>query len=1507
MYKKFRSLALILLTLSLSLSVVGKLSPVFASLSSSPDSATWQADDIVIANTTGNDGTVYIGGFFTKLSGTNGSSAIIKSSDGSLNEPSPQTDGTIRAIVSDGADGWYVGGTFTTIEGTSVNNLAHVNSNGTVDTGFVPNIGGTVYALAFHSGILYVGGSFTDVNGATRWNAVALDNTGTETSWDPGPDSTVYTISYDTTTDQIALGGSFSSLNYFNDAPVFLGVVNNTDGLYNGSTYEVDDVVRTTFFTHGLLYAGGDFVNSGATARNHGAAFDPTTGALQAWDPDTDGTINTIVSDGNYIFLAGSFGAVNSTSIPLSRSNIAAVDIDTGADLGWDPNISGQVNSLQLDVPNNLIYAAGSFTFVNGGTARNRLAAFSTLDATVTSWNPNANSQMNALAANSDGSQIYVGGQSTKVSFLVRNHLAAINPTTGRPTSFNPDINDDVYSLLIDGSTLYVGGQFSAVNNGALTRNRVAAFDTSTSLANSWDPEANGTVRWMTQKGTTLYLAGDFTFLNGISHERLAAVDTNGTIDSWSPTINAPVYGLAVSGTTLYVGGAFTNIDSNTRNYLAAFNTTNNTLTSFDPNMGNQVRFLHVHNDILYAGGDFNTVNGGSITRNYMAAFDLVTGNVTSFDPDFNGFARAIYTDGASIYVSGSFTRVNGNNNFRSLVAELDPVTAQATSWSPSVTGIGAFPGIYALTLSNSKLFVGGSYRNTSSQQTNNTSYSGADLPPTSPTSLGPTSSTDGSSSMNQQPNFTFDLSDPDVGDQVKYRIQISKDNTFVSPEVDYVSDLQVQGSASFTVGQSGGTYTVGSNGQLLNDGSYYWRVAAYDASNASSAYTDANGGAVAFIIAGTDPTPTPTPSPSASPTPSPTPTPSATPDTSPEPTPTPTVTPSPTPAPTPAAPNAPQALRPDQDAVLNTDKPAFSWGIPTDHSVITSYELIIDGESPFGTLGLESKETDDYILVYDGSAQTFLLQSKKSFSEGQHTWKIVSSNSVGQKTDSEVRKFTISLTKPVVTVDTIGQSVVDLKSGEAAGDNLQIPSSDRSSETPVSGTGVPGSSIVVVITWPDGTKDRYTGKVDADGKWTVHVDLTKDFPTFSLSVTLTDPSGTQARITSVGLALLTTAPSPSPSPSSSPSPSASPEVNAFNLGGTGSVLGAISDSAAKTAEAIVKLVKPIAPVAPSVATALIPVVAVAMIVTQMGTNAFSVGPDVFLRILQALGLAAQGNPQGVVFNSITNAPVPFASLLFTNKDKTVNDVAVTDVHGVYKGVKLPPGTYAIEVSHQEFAFPTKKAKPAFLNQRDYYLGEPFGVKTAKKEQLFLVPVDPTVKEASQNLLKKLQLAFNWTLQHKLRISIVFFVFSLVMTIASPSTINLILTGLYAVFLVAQFLKTFKRPLVTGSVIGPNKQPLDQVILKFVDTKTNQLESVSQTDKDGKFEAFVEPGKYQLFVVKQGFVWEESTQLSFNEVVVNGARQMKLSLKSAQDMANDLFAASPITASHSSFVPKSRV
>jgi hypothetical protein len=104
---------------------------------------------------------------------------------------------------------------------------------------------------------------------------------------------------------------------------------------------------------------------------------------------------------------------------------------------------------------------------------------------------------------------------------------------------------------------------------------------------------------------------------------------------------------------------------------------------------------------------------------------------------------------------------------------------------------------------------------------------------------------------------LTFTLSDDDQGQEVRYRVQISRNSNFSQPAIDYRSAIASQGEYTFMVGTGAGTYAEGSKDTQFQTGNHYLRIRAEDALGAASAWTEF--GSPSFKVLA-EPTPTANP-----------------------------------------------------------------------------------------------------------------------------------------------------------------------------------------------------------------------------------------------------------------------------------------------------------------------------------------------------------------------------------------------------------------------------------------------------------------------------------------------------------------------------------------------------------------------------------------------------------------------------------------------------------------------
>ena len=860
----------------------------FAAISAAPNVNEFMTDGVVNTSVLGSDGTVYVGGNFSNV-GLNAPSQVpLDATMGSALSVFPNVNGTIDASISDGSGGWYIGGSFTQVGTFTRNNIAHILSDGTVDASFDPNVDHAVSALAFDGATLYAGGNFKIVNGgATQRNYLAAFSTsgtqdGIATPWNPDPDSEVYALALSADTRTLYVGGDFNNVNTETSistvARNYLAAFSSGSGVAQSWDPEVDSDVYALAISGSTIYAGGDFSNANTATtpvtRNYLAAFNNTDGTVTSWDPEVDNEVDALAISGSTIYAGGNFTTANITTTPVTRSYLAAFNNTDGTVTSWDPEVDSSVYAISVSgLPAGTVYVGGDFLNANTGTtpaARSYLAAFNNTDGTVTPWDPEVDSDVDALVIS--GSTVYAGGDFDMVNVVARSNLAAFNGTTGAVTAWNPDVDGQVTALAVSGSTVYAGGDFNNVNTetsiSTVARNYLAAFSSGSGVAQSWDPEVDSDVYALAISGSTIYAGGDFSNANTattpVARSYLAAFNnTDGTATAWDPEVDSDAFALAVSNdnNTIYVGGDFNNVNLSTtpfvRNYLAAFNNTDGTTTAWNPDMNGDVGALAIDsNGIIYAGGAFTTVNGGT-PRSLVAAFDPASSSIgapTSWNPNVIVDAHMVHgklpvdalaVDNGSVYIGGTFSEVGLST--RTDLASVNIIDGTARAWDPEPN-----MQVYTLLLSGTTLYAGGKFHTEGSGAYDQNSFvryddSGLNSNPDDPFLLGPSNLVTGGSTNNDQPTLTFALTDPDDADTVSYEIIISQSSNLAdisSYVVDYDSVVKLQqGMQSFTVGQSagGGSYTVGSSGQTLSDGNYYWEVKAIDNHGADSSYSVAN------------------------------------------------------------------------------------------------------------------------------------------------------------------------------------------------------------------------------------------------------------------------------------------------------------------------------------------------------------------------------------------------------------------------------------------------------------------------------------------------------------------------------------------------------------------------------------------------------------------------------------------------------------------------------------------
>lgn len=364
-------------------------------------------------------------------------------------------------------------------------------------------------------------------------------------------------------------------------------------------------------------------------------------------------------------------------------------------------------------VVGNVVYVTGSFTRARppgvapggaGEVAAQNLFAYDIRTGNrVSSFNHSLNAQGRTLTRSPDGTRVFVGGDFTTVDGQARGHVAAFDTATGALVStFKPNVNSQVRALAATASTLYVGGSFQSVN-GTLRKN-LAAVATGTGALQAWKPTAENGIVWsmvVAPDQSRVVVGGSFTTLNTKPAYGMGSISTStGGLMPWAAnqkirngTNTGAITSLRTDGRQIYGSGYAFGAGSNFEGTFAA-NPTTGALTLVNDCHGDTYDVLpvggvlysvsHAHN-CTWVGGFPDT---SPRVRWQMALAQTITPTRTNTGPDVYGWnysglpastilhwfpqlLRGTYTgqyqaawsvvgNGTYVAMAGEFLKVNG-------------------------------------------------------------------------------------------------------------------------------------------------------------------------------------------------------------------------------------------------------------------------------------------------------------------------------------------------------------------------------------------------------------------------------------------------------------------------------------------------------------------------------------------------------------------------------------------------------------------------------------------------------------------------------------------------------------------------------------------------------------------------------------------------------------------------------------------------------------------------------
>lgn len=617
------------------------------------------------------DNKLYIGGSYSYFGPNTGGAAIVNPNDGNIFDsnlcPNLEVLSESSVAISDEVGGFYLGGLFTYVQGKYRPSVVHINANCKVDENFDVGSaadGVSVNDLALFGDRVYIAGNFTIWNGAARGYLAAVDkNTGAlDPNWIPNANSPVNTLLTDS--DGLFVGGQFTTIN--GGGSPRLAKVNFTTGanvpaFATGVTggAVIDIALGTNANNQKVLYAVGSF-QTGPPYNARAFLMDGTEDPN--WDPAPNALTHAVAVVGTKVFLAGSFTTVNGGT---ARNTFAAVDNNTGIAGGEDLSLSIGQNVTEIVPHNGKLYILGNITTVFGFS---RLHAFAVdpSNGLISDWNPRFTTSFTAqkgkLAFSSDGTKMLIPGGFSSVNIIERNGFGSIDLISGRPTDFAPAVNGTIFSMHLDEDILYAGGNFTQAFGE--TRNGFFAYNLKNNRLEGMAPGFTPTtIRSIASDADSVYVGGEFTQVSGNSQVYSVKFPLlNGSLTSWNPDPDGFVRAILPIEEKIIMGGEFANLGGGIAGFLGTADKNsglNLSYPSASESPNNSVYSLATHKDRLFFGGNMSFYGPNPVS--YFGSVNLSDTSYldTKVTTDSTVLSIGICKNGKGGF-GGFFSQVNG-------------------------------------------------------------------------------------------------------------------------------------------------------------------------------------------------------------------------------------------------------------------------------------------------------------------------------------------------------------------------------------------------------------------------------------------------------------------------------------------------------------------------------------------------------------------------------------------------------------------------------------------------------------------------------------------------------------------------------------------------------------------------------------------------------------------------------------------------------------------------------
>jgi hypothetical protein len=477
----------------------------------------------------------------------------------------------------------------------------------------------------------------------------------------------------------------------------------NADGSVDATFHvDVDNTVLAIAVSGSTAYISGMFSHVGTQQRFGVAAIDLDTGEVLPWNPGAAPAYISALAVGNgAVYIGGYFGTMGGAS----RTGLAAVDAVTGVALPFDAQMaSGQVTALAID--DGIVYAGGFFGLV-GGIPHNGLVAFDATTGAADAWAPFAADEYCLVRDIAIvGSTLYTSGNQFRTQTGGFSALAAFDLTSHTRLAWEAPYFADTFHIAAEGSSMYVAGQFFNAGASSIGFAKIRLTDAS---LEPWDADVDADLGIaVATDGSHVYIGGQFTHAQGVETGGFARVDSDTAALADSPPIEA----VSELGALAYqddgkivIGGYFARVDGIPRKNIARLLADGSVDPDFDPGANGYVWGLLVHDSTIYASGNFSQLGG--LPRKALGAIDANTGATTAWNPTIGQsgpglpYIGSLVASDTTLYAAGLFSTLG--NQARANLAAVDLASGSILPWAP-----GTDDQVTALTMANGSVFAGG-------------------------------------------------------------------------------------------------------------------------------------------------------------------------------------------------------------------------------------------------------------------------------------------------------------------------------------------------------------------------------------------------------------------------------------------------------------------------------------------------------------------------------------------------------------------------------------------------------------------------------------------------------------------------------------------------------------------------------------------------------------------------------------------------------------------------------